>query len=615
MNFFNLFRPKWKNSDPDVRLKAVEKLTDPQILAEIVRTEKYYKVRLLAASKLDDQPTITEMANDHNWQIRQAAIQKMTDQKLLAKIAREDKWEAVQDAAVERLDDQQLLAEIAVVHQHYKVRESASSKMKDKNLIADVALELAMTSGDTDVCNRALEKLTDQERLARVVRGATNKAARLRAVDELTDQAVLAEIVRTEKSAEIRKSVVYKLQDRELLAQIARSDDDGSVRVAAALKSKDHKLLAEIAQSHSEPQVRQSALNNLTATEAQKFHQEIIGKIAREDVDPGVRIIAVDKLIDQNLLAQIARTDKEHQVRGCARTQLSRIVLRWPKDLLLNTLSDQSKDSELRIEAAKVLANWKDIANKKDTDRSFCAIKSLQLFGDRSAVEVLLALLSANDSEVEQAVINTMRSMGESAVERLLGLVKEKSADRLLRKQAAKALGDLKERRAVKPLTDALKDHLAAQKGGAGSYVKSALEEIGEEAIEALERIGDPQAIEVLEQAVYEGGRALQVTAKRALKALEMLAPLRKQRVIEKGFCVACQKPLRPFSIASGMWSGTLSDQRSMPRIEPDNGFECDSCGHTICPICSGRKASELGIRAFVCTYCGYSPLATIYRT
>lgn len=77
--------------------------------------------------------------------------------------------------------------------------------------------------------------------------------------------------------------------------------------------------------------------------------------------------------------------------------------------------------------------------------------------------------------------------------------------------------------------------------------------------------------------------------------------------------CASCSKALRPFAVASGSWSGTVEELGQM-KIEPDHGFVCDSCRAVICPVCSGKKASELGVREFVCTQCGTKPLRTIYR-
>jgi hypothetical protein len=54
MNFLDLFRPKWKHSQPRVRRAAVEKLTDQALLGEIAKTDSDRDVRMAAVKELTD---------------------------------------------------------------------------------------------------------------------------------------------------------------------------------------------------------------------------------------------------------------------------------------------------------------------------------------------------------------------------------------------------------------------------------------------------------------------------------------------------------------------------------------------------------------------------------
>lgn len=78
--------------------------------------------------------------------------------------------------------------------------------------------------------------------------------------------------------------------------------------------------------------------------------------------------------------------------------------------------------------------------------------------------------------------------------------------------------------------------------------------------------------------------------------------------------CHECSRAIEPFGMAGGTWTGSLDDLATLPAIQTHNGFVCNSCGKVSCPVCSGRKASERGVREFVCTACGHSPISTIYR-
>ncbi len=43
MTLLNLFKPKWKHPNPEVRLKAIKKLKDQKILADIAKKDKKIK--------------------------------------------------------------------------------------------------------------------------------------------------------------------------------------------------------------------------------------------------------------------------------------------------------------------------------------------------------------------------------------------------------------------------------------------------------------------------------------------------------------------------------------------------------------------------------------------
>ncbi len=72
--------------------------------------------------------------------------------------------------------------------------------------------------------------------------------------------------------------------------------------------------------------------------------------------------------------------------------------------------------------------------------------------------------------------------------------------------------------------------------------------------------------------------------------------------------CSSCGKQLRPYADSG---SGMLD---AAPKIEQDHGFRCERCHALVCPVCSGQRASQLGLREFVCTSCGHTPLRTLHR-
>ena len=93
---------------------------------------------------------------------------------------------------------------------------------------------------------------------------------------------------------------------------------------------------------HSEFSVRREAVEKLT-------DQNLLAEIAKSDKDSVVRIIAVEKLTDQNLLAEIAKNDKDFDVRRGA----------------VEKLTDQNLLAEVtRIENTKYSRALREFGNK-----------------------------------------------------------------------------------------------------------------------------------------------------------------------------------------------------------------------------------------------------------
>src|SRR5260370_39622045 len=79
MGFTDLFRPKWKHSDPDVRAEAVRSLGDDQaaLLATIAKSDGDARVRRIALKRIVDADVLSELAaHDPAEHLRKAAAAK-----------------------------------------------------------------------------------------------------------------------------------------------------------------------------------------------------------------------------------------------------------------------------------------------------------------------------------------------------------------------------------------------------------------------------------------------------------------------------------------------------------------------------------------------------------
>jgi hypothetical protein len=74
-----LFTPAWKSKNEIRALRAVEKITDQNVFADIAKSDSDSDVREAAVEKLTDQSLLIDIAkNDSDWHVHKAAVEKQT---------------------------------------------------------------------------------------------------------------------------------------------------------------------------------------------------------------------------------------------------------------------------------------------------------------------------------------------------------------------------------------------------------------------------------------------------------------------------------------------------------------------------------------------------------
>ena len=113
MGLFDFLRPKWKHSNPDMRVAAAREMDDVQILVKMATTDSDWFVRHRVLDEIRDRKlggdgVYGDLAkNSVDEEIRRKAVKKLTDEVLLADIAKNEKYRYVRDAAEHRLDELQ----------------------------------------------------------------------------------------------------------------------------------------------------------------------------------------------------------------------------------------------------------------------------------------------------------------------------------------------------------------------------------------------------------------------------------------------------------------------------------------------------------------------------
>jgi hypothetical protein len=209
MGFLDLFRPKWKHSDAEVRAEAVKSLTseDQTLLAQVLKRDPDARVRRLALKKIDDPQLLGEVASeDPDEELRRDASEKA--QSILQAAAISERDEARSLAALERLKSARAIGEVAKRAGFESVRRAALARVDDAKALADVARR----SDDPHVRRQAVERLSEAAALRDIAIGDAVKEVGLAAVERLDDQQALENVAKKSRLKAVKAAAREKLE-------------------------------------------------------------------------------------------------------------------------------------------------------------------------------------------------------------------------------------------------------------------------------------------------------------------------------------------------------------------------------------------------------------------
>jgi len=238
--------------------------------------------------------------------------------------------------ALEKIEDQELLARAVMHESERSVYQPAMERITDQRAL----LQLALGHRKPPACRLATEKL-DEAALLQVAREHDKPSVRQFAIERVTDQTVLSEAAINERLPSVRQAAMERVTDQRVLARIAKNDATWKIRQIAVTRINDQGVLAEIARSDKKDLVRQSAVKKLE-------DQPTLAAIAASDAPESVRQSAVRNLEDQEIIAEVALQDADWEVRKAA-------VRRLMHQGLLAEIAQNDDDDDVRAAAVKQL--------------------------------------------------------------------------------------------------------------------------------------------------------------------------------------------------------------------------------------------------------------------
>jgi len=290
-----LFKPAWKNNNEGKVLKAVGKLTDQNILANLAKNGKWPSVRVAAIKNLTVSTVLVSIAqnaksSDYTFDFEEGivAVNNLTDQFDINEVAKNAKNKHVREAAVKKLTDQVMLAEIEKnANEDELVRSAAAKKLDDPSIAQKYYARNAINGKGLDFRIESVGKLTDQKLLAEVAKRAADHSSgygveqydyikiRETAANRLTDQTLLNEVAKdaggyldskgNHRAYSYAQTAVNKLTDQSLLVDVAKNAIDINTRLVAIDRIADQAVFTDIALTFEQNvYVRQKAVKKLT---------------------------------------------------------------------------------------------------------------------------------------------------------------------------------------------------------------------------------------------------------------------------------------------------------------------------------------------------------------
>lgn len=398
------------------------------------------KINLIKRSY--NQEKIVDIAkNDLNWHVRLAAVEKIDDENILKEIVNDELTSAVAVKAMEHINDKEFLCDICLNHPDSHLRLATINRITDESLLTKERLSSLlekMLLNDTDsyilktVCENP--NLTNQKVLIEVAKSSNDETLKRQAIRKIRDEKILTDFALNDLNTYIRREAIQNpnLENLNIITRCVQQDSDEFNRIMAIYKIPDceslleiiykqsmHHRLAEIAQNtnfslhdyflnifknETDEYKRQVAVNFIDDS-------DILESVALNEVNDDIRTDAIknknftnqrilDELISAEsspkiLLEVVSKIQNQELLSDHIKNHLNcddvivKAISRLQNIDLLEELSNHP-DSRIRFEAVKRISKFKhldkilhDIA-LTETDEAICikAIKSMNIRND-----------------------------------------------------------------------------------------------------------------------------------------------------------------------------------------------------------------------------------------
>jgi hypothetical protein len=255
---FRSFFEKYKG-DYSIRMEAIEKIDNQNVLAMIVIEDEDVRIRKSALLKTNDQKAITEIIlkcmdveiTDSAWiklndqsilmsladtveaaGIRIRAVYKINNDDFLLKRSINDISASVREAAVEQIKSEEKLTEVAINSYYVDLRELAASRVSEKIFLD----RIRQNHEDLRKKIAGIKAELNQDLLYNLALSNQYEVICITAVNKLIDQTLLASVSIKSQDRNVTRIALSKIDKKEMLEKVSNGASDNAVRIAATIK-------------------------------------------------------------------------------------------------------------------------------------------------------------------------------------------------------------------------------------------------------------------------------------------------------------------------------------------------------------------------------------------
>lgn len=314
-----LFGPDWKSKDTLKAIRAVEKITDQDLLKKVALEAPDGTVRAVAVAIIQDQDFSLSLlrlpcANPPAY----AVGAQLTDQKLIFEAVRNEKLYGckARGLLVSKLTDEAELEHVALHDTDAGVRKAAVAR-----LTGAAALErLIDREKDCAVLRAAVRRLSNAEILLRIARRTSSGAV----LEEIQKMRAHGEAGYIAVAAEREKQLAVERELNEV-AQGVYGDKNRRLHGITDTFARNEIMLAAL--TIARPLSEATLLFAVDSVDLQgnmaAIFQEKLAKIALAEQRAFLAVKIAEKLLDTDLLTSVAEKAACHEAREAARKKLA----------------------------------------------------------------------------------------------------------------------------------------------------------------------------------------------------------------------------------------------------------------------------------------------------